>query len=40
MPTIGSSNITLTVAALCFKSAEHILGRLRDDARPVELRGA
>ena len=40
MPSIGTSNITLTVAALCFKSAEHILARLRDDARPVEVRGA
>jgi choline dehydrogenase-like flavoprotein len=39
MPSIGTSNITLTVAALCFKSAEHILGRLRDDARPVDVRG-
>lgn len=37
MPTIGSSNITLTVAALCYKTSEHILGRLRDDARPVEV---
>jgi len=38
MPTIGSSNITLTLAALCYKTSEHILGRLRDDARPVEIR--
>jgi choline dehydrogenase-like flavoprotein len=40
MPTIGSSNITLTVAALCYKTSEHILGQLRDDARPIEVRGA
>jgi choline dehydrogenase-like flavoprotein len=39
MPSIGSSNITLTVAALCYKTSEHILGRLRDDARAVEVRG-
>lgn len=39
MPSIGTSNITLTVAALCFKSAEHILARLRDDARPVNVSG-
>ena len=39
MPSIGSSNITLTLAALCYKTSEHILGRLRDDARPVEVRG-
>ena len=40
MPTIGSSNITLTLAALCYRTSEQILGRLRDDARPVEVRGA
>lgn len=40
MPSIGSSNITLTVAALCFKTSEQILARLRDDALPVEVRGA
>ena len=39
MPSIGSSNITLTVAALCFKTSEHILARLRDDARPIEVGG-
>ena len=38
MPSIGSSNITLTLAALCYKTSEHILGRLRDDARPIEVR--
>ena len=40
MPTIGSSNITLTLAALCYRTSEQILDRLRDDARPVEVRGA
>ncbi|HEX2049451.1 MAG TPA: GMC family oxidoreductase [Actinomycetota bacterium] len=40
MPTIGSSNVTLTLAALCFRTSEKILERLRDDARPVEVRGA
>jgi len=39
MPSIGSSNITLTVAALCFKTSEHIVARLRDDARPIEVGG-
>jgi choline dehydrogenase-like flavoprotein len=29
MPTIGTSNITLTLAALCFKSAEHMIEQLR-----------
>ena len=31
MPSIGTSNITLTLAALCFRSAEHIIEQL--DAR-------
>lgn len=35
MPTIGTSNTTLTIAALCFKSAEHIIEQLREDARPL-----
>jgi choline dehydrogenase-like flavoprotein len=34
MPTIGTSNITLTIAALCFKSAGHILDQLRDESAP------
>ncbi|MBV9314838.1 MAG: GMC family oxidoreductase [Pseudonocardia sp.] len=32
MPTIGTSNITLTLAALCFRSARHIIQQLRADA--------
>jgi choline dehydrogenase-like flavoprotein len=34
MPTIGTSNTTLTLAALCFRTAEHIVEQLREDARP------
>ncbi len=34
MPSIGTSNITLTIGALCFKSAKHIIEQLREDARP------
>jgi choline dehydrogenase-like flavoprotein len=34
MATIGTSNTTLTIAALCFRSAERIVARLREDARP------
>ena len=34
MPTIGTSNTTLTIAATCFKSAERIARQLREDARP------
>jgi choline dehydrogenase-like flavoprotein len=37
MPTIGTSNITLTVAALAFKSAAHILHQVRDERSPVAL---
>lgn len=31
MPTIGTSNVTLTIAALCFRSATHIIGQLRKE---------
>ena len=34
MPTIGTSNITLTIAALCFKSATHIIDQLRKESAP------
>ena len=34
MPSIGTSNITLTLAALCFRSAEHIAEQLREDSQP------
>ena len=37
MPTIGTSNITLTVAALAFRSATHISHRLRSELAPVVL---
>jgi choline dehydrogenase-like flavoprotein len=37
MPSIGTSNITLTIGALCFKSAKHIIEELREDARPREV---
>ena len=37
MPTIGTSNITLTLAALSFKSAAHILHQLRDERSPLAL---
>jgi choline dehydrogenase-like flavoprotein len=37
MPTIGTSNTTLTIAALCFKTAEHIIDQLREDTRPREV---
>jgi choline dehydrogenase-like flavoprotein len=34
MPTIGTSNVTLTIAALCFRSAAHMVGQLRKQAAP------
>jgi choline dehydrogenase-like flavoprotein len=40
MPTIGTSNITLTIAALCFKSAGHMIERLRAEQAPVVLSGS
>jgi choline dehydrogenase-like flavoprotein len=40
MPSIGTSNITLTIGALCFKSAERIIEQLREDAQPLEARAS
>jgi choline dehydrogenase-like flavoprotein len=37
MPTIGTSNITLTLAALCFRSATHIIDQLRTERAPAVL---
>jgi choline dehydrogenase-like flavoprotein len=37
MPTIGTANVTLTLAALCFKSAAHMIDQLRKEAAPYEL---
>jgi choline dehydrogenase-like flavoprotein len=34
MATIGTSNTTLTIAAICFRTAARIVERLREDARP------
>ncbi|MCW2539396.1 MAG: dehydrogenase [Frankiales bacterium] len=31
MPTIGTSNVTLTMAALCYRSAERIIAQLQDE---------
>jgi choline dehydrogenase-like flavoprotein len=35
MPTIGTANVTLTLAALCFKSATHMVDQLRKEAAPL-----
>jgi choline dehydrogenase-like flavoprotein len=37
MPTIGTANVTLTIAALCFKSAEHMIQQLKAERAPVAL---
>ena len=37
MASVGTSNITLTLAALCFKSAEHIVEQLERESAPVEV---
>lgn len=35
MPTIGTSNVTLTLAALCFRSAAHMVSQLREETAPA-----
>jgi choline dehydrogenase-like flavoprotein len=37
MPSIGTSNITLTLSALCYKTAGHIIEQLRKDAQPSQV---
>jgi choline dehydrogenase-like flavoprotein len=38
MPTIGTANVTLTLAALCYRSAEHMVDQLRKEAAPLLVR--
>ena len=35
LPSIGTSNITLTIAALCFRSAKHIVEQIRKETAPA-----
>ncbi len=35
MPTVATSNITLTLAALCYRSAEHIISQLSAESAPA-----
>jgi choline dehydrogenase-like flavoprotein len=35
MPTIGTANVTLTLAALCFRSARRMVEQLRKEAAPL-----
>jgi choline dehydrogenase-like flavoprotein len=37
MPSVGTSNITLTIAALCFRSARHMVEQIRKETAPREL---
>jgi choline dehydrogenase-like flavoprotein len=37
LPSVGSSNITLTMAALCFRSAKHMIDQIRKETAPREL---
>lgn len=37
MPTIGTSNITLTIAALCFRSAQQMVKQLEQEKAPREV---
>jgi choline dehydrogenase-like flavoprotein len=37
MPSVGTSNITLTIAALCFRSAKHMVEQIRKESAPREL---
>jgi choline dehydrogenase-like flavoprotein len=37
LPTIGTSNITLTIAALCFRSAHRIIEQLGGETAPLQM---
>ncbi|MFH8935458.1 GMC family oxidoreductase [Streptomyces griseosporeus] len=37
MPTVGTSNVTLTIAALCLRSARAMLARLDSETAPVNV---
>jgi choline dehydrogenase-like flavoprotein len=37
LPTVGTSNVTLTIAALCLRSARAMLAQLDSEQAPVEL---
>jgi choline dehydrogenase-like flavoprotein len=37
MPTVGTSNVTLTIAALCLRSARAMLAQLDSEAAPIEV---
>jgi choline dehydrogenase-like flavoprotein len=37
MPTVGTSNVTLTVAALCLRSASAMLAQLDSETAPINV---
>ncbi|MER6573816.1 GMC oxidoreductase, partial [Streptomyces sp. NPDC001093] len=37
MPTVGTSNVTLTIAALCLRSARGMLAQLDDETAPTDV---
>jgi choline dehydrogenase-like flavoprotein len=37
LPTIGTSNVTLTVAALCLRSARAMIAQLDAERAPIEI---
>ncbi|MHB9858932.1 GMC family oxidoreductase [Streptomyces sp. YIM S03343] len=37
MPTVGTSNVTLTIAALCLRSVRAMLAQLDSDTAPIEI---
>jgi choline dehydrogenase-like flavoprotein len=37
LPSVGTSNITLTIAALCFRTAKHMIEQIRKETAPREL---
>jgi choline dehydrogenase-like flavoprotein len=37
LPTVGTSNVTLTIAALCLRSARAMLTQLDTDQAPIRL---
>jgi hypothetical protein len=37
MPTVGTSNVTLTLAALCLRSARAMLAQLDSETAPIDV---
>lgn len=37
MPTVGTSNVTLTIAALCLRSTRAMLAQLESETAPIHV---